>query len=193
MRSRDPRPDVGRPSTPGTALPTLLLVEDDRALRAMLSLELADLGYAVVAAGTLGAAVAAVAEQPFGFAVLDIQLPDGRGSDLVAPLRRRNGDIAIVACSGAHGAEAEMGAELGAAPTEPRHADFAFLPKPVDLAVLQCLLQREATHRRRRHSPPGARALVQSSGSSRVPGSSRRTIGSNASNEGPKAASAADA
>ncbi len=50
---------------------------------------LEDDGHEVVLAPTYGAAVKAIGLDPYDVALLDINLPDGDGSELVAPVRSR--------------------------------------------------------------------------------------------------------
>jgi DNA-binding NtrC family response regulator len=191
MQPTDTHPAAGS-ELPAELLPAeLLLVEDDTALRTMLSLEFEDLGYDVVAADSIASAGAAIAERRFGFALIDINLPDGRGSDLVGPLRGHTSDSGIILCSGAHGADRALTAQT-------RAAMLAFLPKPLDLNRIEVLLRRHADRRaaRRRASKQWTGttpALPQSSDSKRVPTSSLRAIGSNARSEGGSVSSTANA
>jgi DNA-binding NtrC family response regulator len=66
------------------AWPTLaLVVEDDPTIRRAVSHELTRRGAVVVAAATVDEGRRALAERAFDFAVLDVQLPDGVGLELM--------------------------------------------------------------------------------------------------------------
>jgi CheY-like chemotaxis protein len=74
----------------------VLIVEDENPLRRILTLNLARRGYNVVEADTGEAALdalraAAVAQQPFDLILLDINLPDQSGWDILRRLREDPG------------------------------------------------------------------------------------------------------
>jgi len=72
-------------STPNDGLNGLeiLIVEDEVLLRKQLAAQLQRLGMEVTGTGTLSAARQLVSETNFDFALLDVNLPDGRGTDLL--------------------------------------------------------------------------------------------------------------
>ncbi len=61
----------------------ILIVEDEPILRRQLTAGLERLGADVTAAGTLDATRRLVAELSFDFVLLDVNLPDGKGTDLI--------------------------------------------------------------------------------------------------------------
>ena len=61
----------------------ILIVEDEALLRKQLSAQLERLGMEVTGTGTLNAARQLVGESQFDFALIDVNLPDGRGTDLL--------------------------------------------------------------------------------------------------------------
>jgi two-component system response regulator RegA len=68
----------------------LLFVEDDEVLRKRVAAELEHRGYAVSAVGTTAEARAVVRDWSTpGLGVVDLQLPDGSGLELITELRRR--------------------------------------------------------------------------------------------------------
>jgi PAS domain S-box-containing protein len=75
---------TGRPS--GSSV---LLVEDDDAIAEVVATLLTDEGLTVVRAGSAAEAVACGEEQRPDVIVLDVRLPDGNGSDIVAAFSRR--------------------------------------------------------------------------------------------------------
>ncbi len=68
---------------------TVLLVEDDRELRATLRDGLAVEGFEVLTAASLSEGLALLAHATADLVVLDLGLPDGDGEALLAQLRRR--------------------------------------------------------------------------------------------------------
>jgi len=107
--------------------PTVLIVEDhadtSRLLRRLLEIQ----GLAVLTAGTVAEARAALASRDVDLIIADRQLPDGTGDDLVAWGHRRSRIPAI----------ALTGDLRHADPARARGAGYcAFLAKPVDFAVL---------------------------------------------------------
>jgi DNA-binding NtrC family response regulator len=111
---------------PGAASGPLLLVEDDAALRQMLSWELADLGYQIGAADGCAEAHRLADQHAFRFALIDVRLPDGDGRDLAAELRARLPGLRIVLMSG------DERARSGWTPTG---GVLAFIAKPVDIHI----------------------------------------------------------
>src|ERR1700694_5512172 len=61
----------------------ILIVEDELLLRKQLTAQLERLGMDVEGTGTLSGARQLAAEMSFDFALLDVNLPDGRGTDLL--------------------------------------------------------------------------------------------------------------
>ena len=78
----------------------LLIVEDDLPLRRMLTWEFEDLGYRVCASACCSEAIAAVKSRTFDLALLDYNLPDGIGLDLLTLLRQQNPKLPVILCSG---------------------------------------------------------------------------------------------
>jgi CheY-like chemotaxis protein len=120
---------------------TVLLVEDDARLRAMLRRTLYEHGYQVREAGTAAEALAAAAGRPSPSLLLtDVILPDGNGVEVARTLSRRLGGVRIVFMSGYAG---EHLSSAGALPPGAR-----ILPKPFTPEVLLAVV-REALQARR--------------------------------------------
>jgi DNA-binding response OmpR family regulator len=111
---------------------SLLLLEDDEALRRMLVWELSELGYRVYPAGSCDEARAAIAARAFDLALMDVGLPDGDGAELAAELIETHSDLRIVLCSGRPGALAPERAPPGV---------LACLTKPVSVHRLDRLFR----------------------------------------------------
>jgi len=110
----------------------LLIVEDNNALRQMLSWDLEDLGYAVSSTSSCAGARDLLCSGHFDAAVLDYNLPDGDGVQLSRELSQRFPCIKIIICSGAaHGQPAQFFTDAGAR---------QFVSKPVSAERLHQLL-----------------------------------------------------
>jgi CheY-like chemotaxis protein len=107
---------------------TLLIVDDDRALCAILGWGFEDLGYAVWTAADCAEALACATAMRFDFALVDYRLPDGNGHALCHTLTRRQRDLQLVLMSADR---ATAAAEIG----EPGLA-AALIEKPVPLRGL---------------------------------------------------------
>lgn len=66
----------------------ILLVEDDRAGQKLVALLLTQAGHAVTTCATMASALATLSLDQFGGVVVDLGLPDGRGIDLIAHVRK---------------------------------------------------------------------------------------------------------
>ncbi len=95
------------PFGPGPDPRSLLVVEDDDALRTSLVEVLQTICPRVRAAATFAEALTACAEEPPDLVLLDLGLPDGEGSDLLARLRELTA-VPIVVLSGREGDEEKV-------------------------------------------------------------------------------------
>jgi CheY-like chemotaxis protein len=107
---------------------TILLVDDDPAVRGVVASMLQRLGYRVLAAdnGDLALARFHSAPGPVGAVVTDIAMPDMNGYALAATLRETDPALKVVFISG-HAGEAEK---------VPGNAATRFLAKPFDMNAL---------------------------------------------------------
>jgi len=78
---------------------TVLLLEDDKALRALLRASLAVHGMEIVEAGRVRDAENILQHRPIDVVVVDGLLPDDQGLEFIERLRARDRDIRIVYCS----------------------------------------------------------------------------------------------
>ena len=76
--------------------PAILIVDGDTGARKRLSAILKKGGFKVLAVGTANEAIAGAREKSFGVVLLDIELPDMPGTELIAPLKKLQPDAAIV-------------------------------------------------------------------------------------------------
>ena len=113
--------------------PSLLLVDDDEAFLRRLGRAMERRGFQVEMAGSVAAALAAIATKAPAYAVVDLRLADGNGLDVVERLRERRDDARVIVLTG-YGAIASAVAavKIGA---------IDYLSKPADAAeVTQALL-----------------------------------------------------
>ena len=90
---------------------TILLVDDSDAVRLTFAALLEDRGHRVVEAGSLAEARRRLDGTRYDAAVIDLHLPDGLGTTLVAEVRSRHPETALVLLSGAE-ADGLTGADL---------------------------------------------------------------------------------
>ena len=91
----------------------VLVVEDEPLLQQRLRGVLLQLGYApdaLVFAGSLAEARACLAAQPVALALVDLQLPDGNGRELIAQMRADDPGLGILVVSAWSSEEAILGA-----------------------------------------------------------------------------------
>jgi len=120
------------------ALPdkSLLLLDDDVALRTRLGRALESRGFEPVLVGGVAEALAAVKVKPPAFAVLDMRLEDGNGLQVVEALRAARPDARAIMLTG-YGAIATAVAAVKAGAVD-------YLPKPADADdVVRALLARK--------------------------------------------------
>ena len=129
----------------------ILLADDDRQLRETLQEFLTGQGYAVTAAADGHEAMAALQEQEFALALLDLMLPGYSGLDILSQLKARTPDTEVILFTGHAGLESAVQAlRLGA-------YDY-LLKADLRLADLQALVARALE---RRHLARENRELVE--------------------------------
>ena len=113
------------PAQPADDAPHLLLVDDDRRIRDLLSRFLANEGYRVTTASNAAEARAKLVSLHFDLLILDVMMPGETGFEL-GRFIRKSSDVPIVMLTARHEAESRIeGLELGAddyvaKPFEPR-------------------------------------------------------------------------
>ena len=113
---------------------TVPIVDDDAALRDTLEDILSEEGYSPISAGSCAEALAVARERPPGAALVDIKLPDGSGTRLLADLKRVDADW-IPAVITAY-------ADLDSALSALEEGAFQYLQKPVRPMELINLLDK---------------------------------------------------
>lgn len=113
----------------------VLIVDDDEAIRVILSDIFKKRGYFVQAAGTGQEALEQVKKGLFHFAVIDIRLPDMKGTELVEQIRKINFKINCILITGYSEEEEEATLKEGATP---------LLMKPLKMDQLIAIFNRKS-------------------------------------------------
>lgn len=118
----------------GSGHAQLLLLEDDASIRFPIARYFRERGVAVVEAGSCAEARGAIDASPPEVAVIDLNLPDGDGLDLLSELAGRDLAIATIVLTG--------GATIDRAVRAIQQGADHFLTKPVDLPGLYQIVER---------------------------------------------------
>ncbi|MFO7653511.1 MAG: response regulator [Candidatus Krumholzibacteriia bacterium] len=81
-------------------MPTILIIEDDDDVRAVLEAVLARAGYRVRSARDGKEGVVAAAGEPVDLVITDIIMPEKDGIETITDLRREHPDLKVIAISG---------------------------------------------------------------------------------------------
>ncbi|ACI97578.1 nitrogen regulation protein NR(I) [Rhodospirillum centenum] len=113
---------------------TILVADDDRAIRTVLTQALARLGHEVRSAGNAATLWRWVSEGQGDLVITDVVMPDENGLDLIPRIKRTRPDLRIIVMSAQNTLlTAVKAAERGA---------FDYLPKPFDLKELVAMVQK---------------------------------------------------
>ncbi|MCU0704188.1 MAG: sigma-54 dependent transcriptional regulator [Fimbriiglobus sp.] len=130
----------------------ILIVDDERELRAALCETLADEGYETTGAGDVPDAVRALAGREFDLILSDLMMPGGSGLDLLRHVRDTDPHQLLVIMTGQGSIHTAVEAmRLGA---------FDYVLKPFDLAFMLPVLDRALETRRLRAENSRLRAVV---------------------------------
>jgi len=112
---------------------TVLVVDDDRFVRMALTEALKTWGYSVVEAGRVDEAKKAFAEHEPAIVLLDIDLPDGSGLDVLTQIKAESPDTVVVMITGSLDVPNTVAALRGGA--------HDFIGKPVRMEELRVTLR----------------------------------------------------
>ena len=127
---------------PGSADATsILVVDDEQAVRQFLEVTLADMGYAVTSAADGPQALALSDDGDFDAALVDLRLPGMDGIEVARRLTSDDADIAVVVMTGFSSIDSAVQAMKAGA------ADY--LTKPLDLDHLELVLNKVLGQRQR--------------------------------------------
>jgi two-component system KDP operon response regulator KdpE len=120
------------------SLVTILVVDDEPAIRRLLRTSLSVQGYRIAEAETAGAALAEIRDYPPDVVILDLGLPDRDGLDVVATVRQSSAvPIIVLSSRGDERAKVEA-LELGA---------DDYVTKPFGMAELVARIRAALRHR----------------------------------------------
>ena len=79
-----------------SAVPRILIVDDERSMQEFLEILLRKEGYEVATAGDVGSALLALESDDFDLVISDIQMPDRSGLDLLRSLRQAQPEVVVI-------------------------------------------------------------------------------------------------
>ena len=120
-----------------SATSTILVADDDRAIRTVLSQALARLGHEVKTTGNAATLWRWVSDGEGDLVITDVVMPDENGLDLVPRIKKVRPELRIIVMSA-------QNTLLTAVKATERGA-FEYLPKPFDLRELVTVVQRALT------------------------------------------------
>jgi two-component system nitrogen regulation response regulator GlnG len=113
---------------------TILVADDDRAIRTVLSEALSRLGYQVRVAGDAATLWRWVSDGAGDLVITDVVMPDENGLDLLPRIRKLRPDLRVIVMSARNTLLTAVRATEGGA--------FDYLAKPFDLADLRAAVER---------------------------------------------------
>src|SRR5947199_7800263 len=113
---------------------TILVADDDRAIRMVLNQALARLGHDVRMTGNAATLWRWVADGDGDLVITDVVMPDENGLDLIPRIKRVRPDLRVVVMS----AQSTLMTAVKAA----QRGAFEYLPKPFDLQELLAVVGR---------------------------------------------------
>ncbi len=115
-------------------VPTVLVADDDRSIRTVLTQALGRAGYQVRATGHAATLWRWIEEGEGDLVITDVVMPDENGLDLIPRIRRVRPDLRVIVMS----AQSTLMTALKAA----QRGAFEYLPKPFDLRDLLAVVGR---------------------------------------------------
>jgi two-component system, NtrC family, response regulator AtoC len=118
----------------------ILIVDDDRSIRELLSMHLEERGFGVMSAATGAEGFRMAADIAPAAIVLDMRLPDASGIDLIPELRKRAAEAPVLMITAHHDmATTILAMKAGA---------FDYIHKPIDIQAFDVALDRALEVRR---------------------------------------------
>jgi two-component system response regulator AtoC len=118
----------------------ILIVDDDRSIRELLSMHLEERGFGVDSASTGAESFRIAEESPPAAIVLDMRLPDASGIDLIPELKKRAAEAPVLMITAHHDmATTILAMKAGA---------FDYIHKPIDIRAFDIALDRALEVRR---------------------------------------------
>src|SRR6059058_902448 len=118
----------------------ILIVDDDRSIRELLSMHLEERGFGVMSASTGAEGFRMAAEATPSAIVLDMRLPDASGIDLIPELKKRAAEAPVLMITAHHDMATTIRAMKAGA--------FDYIHKPIDIQAFDLALDRALEMRR---------------------------------------------
>ena len=163
------------------SLQTVLVIDDERDIRELLTITLGRMDLQVDAVGTVTEARRALAEKTYDLCFTDMRLPDGNGQEIIELIAGSSPDTPVAMITAYGNVDAAVNALKAGA--------FDFVSKPVDIQMLRNLVRTALKLAEEKRN--GAGAAKTSGSSDRLIGDSaamqqvRATIGKLARNQAP--------
>jgi two-component system nitrogen regulation response regulator GlnG len=132
---------------------TILVCDDDSAIRTVLSQALGRAGYDVRTSGTAAGLWRSISAGDGNLVITDVVLPDESGFDLIPRIKRLRPDLPILVMSAQN--------TLLTAITAAERGAFEYLPKPFDLKELTNVVQRALSSPGVKREPGGVEAAEE--------------------------------
>ncbi len=129
---------------------TVLIADDDRTIRTVLTQALTRAGCRVHATGSLNQLSRWVEEGRGDLVITDVMMPDGNGIDMIPAIRQARPDLPVIVISAQNTIVTAIRATEAAA--------FEYLPKPFDLPDLMSSAGQALSRRPRRADPAATAA-----------------------------------
>jgi two-component system response regulator AtoC len=121
-------------------LDSILIVDDDRSIRELLSMHLEERGFGVLSAATGADGYRLAGDSAPSAIVLDMRLPDASGIDLIPELKKRAAEAPVLMITAHHDmATTILAMKAGA---------FDYIHKPIDIQAFDVALDRALEVRR---------------------------------------------
>lgn len=115
------------------SLQTVLVIDDERDIRELLTITLGRMDLQVEAVGTVGEARRALAERNYDLCFTDMRLPDGNGQEIIELIAETCPDTPVAMITAYGNVDAAVNALKAGA--------FDFVSKPVDIQMLRGLVR----------------------------------------------------
>jgi len=161
---------------------TVLVIDDERDIRELLTITLGRMDLRVDAVGTVAEARRALADKTYDLCFTDMRLPDGNGQEVIELIAQAHPDMPVAMITAYGNVDAAVNALKAGA--------FDFVSKPVDIQMLRRLVRTALKLAEERRAGSGGDSGA-GSGGSRLIGDSpvmqqvRATIGKLARNQAP--------
>jgi two-component system response regulator PilR (NtrC family) len=163
------------------SLQTVLVIDDERDIRELLTITLGRMDLQVDAVGTVAEARRALGERSYDLCFTDMRLPDGNGQELIELIADEHPDMPVAMITAYGNVDAAVNALKAGA--------FDFVSKPVDIQMLRRLVRSALKLAEERRTGTGMPTPAGTSdrliGESAVIQQVRATIGKLARNQAP--------